>query len=590
MATVSVMEASVDAGLDVLGLATALRGAEDFESAGVIGLGHLLEVSQRALDASRFRGGRMLRALIHLRPKDGYAGLYVLERGAGALTHPKEQQALLPSATVWRWIESGRVPVAVDVEMGMITPRAAEPQRVSFGSDADADDAMSDGSRLRLLQRGATHIYVLPLLVPGALAGMISLEAECPAGMGTEFIWGVCGADLEAAAWLAGPHLAGLPHRVTTEGFARDALLPVVGPTMAPVVNVFKAFAAEEETLLVRGETGAGKSRIARWCHSQSPRRRGPFEVLDLHTVPEETQMGELFGWKKGAFTGAVQDHDGYVTRANGGTLFIDEVDKLSLKAQAALLFLLEERRYRVLGDQGEPRRANVRFMVGTNADLGAAVTEGRFREDLYYRINVLPLALPPLRDRLDEVADWARFMLDRLHAERGGVGPVSMSREAQAALRLRSWPGNLRQLDNMMRRAYTLASLEQGGEAGLRVEVKHLEMAEGLEGASRETPRSPLAQLRAAATQLVTALMTADPPLDLTEVDLPGALHGVLLGEAVRLTGDREAAFRLLGREELVKNRNHHKALRRDWGRLQALASILGEDLPDPQDGTLDA
>ncbi|MCA9554227.1 MAG: sigma-54-dependent Fis family transcriptional regulator [Myxococcales bacterium] len=583
------MASPVPEGQDLSGLASALRGAEDFERAGVVGLGHLIEVADAALQASRFTGGRMLRATLHLRPKDGYAGLFVLERGADALTHPGEVQAILPSATVWRWIEAGRVPVAVDVEMGLITPRSAEPQVVNFSHGAAEDEAMSDGSRLRLLQHGATHIYVLPLLVPGGLAGMISLEAECPAAMGTEFIWGACEISLEAAAWLAGPYLAGLPLRVTAEGFARDALLPVVGPTMAPVVNVFKAFAAEEETLLMRGETGSGKSRLARWCHSQSPRKAGPFEILDLHTVPEETQMGELFGWRKGAFTGAVQDHAGYVARADGGTLFIDEVDKLSLKAQAALLFLLEERRYRVLGDQGEPRRANVRFMVGTNADLKAAVAEGRFREDLYYRINVLPLALPPLRERLDEVADWALFMLERRHRERGGVGPISMSKEAQAALLLRTWPGNLRQLDNMMRRAYTLASLERRGE-GVRVEARHLDMAEGLEGGARDRPRTPLSVLREAATQLVTTLMSADPPLDLTQVDLPGALHGAVLAEAVRLTGDREAAFRLLGREELVKNRNHHKALRRDWGRLAALAAVLGEDLPEGPDGPLDA
>jgi MoxR-like ATPase len=584
------MATPAPAALDVAALAAALRAAEDFDAAGVVGLGHLLAVAEDALARSPYQGGQLLRATLHLRPKAGYAGLFVLERGATALTHPKEAQALLPSATVWRWIEAGRVPVAVDVELGIITPRASEPQVVSFGPDPGDDEAMSDGSRLRLRQRGATHIYALPLLVPSGLAGMISLEAECTAAMGTPFIWATCEAALESAAWLAGPYLAGLPRRATHEGFARDALLPVVGPTMAPVVNVFKAFAAEEETLLILGETGSGKSRIARWCHSQSLRGDGPFEILDLHTVPEETQMGELFGWRKGAFTGAVQDHAGYVARAEGGTLFIDEVDKLSLKAQSALLFLLEERRYRVLGDPGEPRRANVRFMVGTNADLKAAVAAGRLREDLYYRINVLPLALPPLRERLDEVADWARFMLERRHQERGAAGAVTLSRDAQAALQLRAWPGNLRQLDNMMRRAYTLASLERRGEDGIRVEARHLDAAEGLEGSSRDLPRTPLAVVREAATQLVTAFMSADPPLDLTPLDLPGALYGAVLAEAVRLTGDREAAFRLLGREELVKNRNHHKALRRDWGRLVALAAALGEVLPEGPDGPLDA
>lgn len=566
-------------------IATRLREAEDFDSAAVVSLGHMLELAQAALTNSTYKHGRLMRALLHIRPRHGYEGLYVLEAGATELSSPSGEQDLLPSATVWRWIEAGREPVAVDVELGLITPRASAPQVVSFGPAADG--SMSEGSRFRLLRRGATHLYVLPLMVPGGLAGMISIEAECAAALGTPFIWGECSADLDTTVWLAGPYLTGLPR--TAAAVAKDPLLPVVGPTMAPLVNVLKAFASEEETLLIRGETGTGKSRLARWVHAHSPRKDGPFELLDLHTVPEETQMGELFGWKRGAFTGAVGDHLGYVGRSEGGTLFIDEIDKLSLRAQAALLTLLEERRYRVLGATGDPRSANLRFVVGTNADLRALVKSGAFREDLYYRINVLPMALPPLRERLDEVGAWAEYMLARRHQEKHGAGAVHLAPEAQDVLRARAWPGNLRELDNMMRRAYTLAALD-GSRAQVQVGVRHIEMAEGLEsGIVSSSERSPLAQVRASITQLVRALMSADNPPDLAQVDFPGALHGILLAEAVRLTGDRETAFRLLGRGELVKNRNHHKALRRDWARALALYEALAEPVPDELQGSGD-
>src|SRR4051812_41931635 len=148
------------------------------------------------------------------------------------------------------------------------------------------------------------------------------------------------------------------------------------------------------------------------------------FEVLDILGVPEDLQMAELFGWKRGAFTGAVKDNPGAISRAEKGTLFLDEIDKLSMRAQAGLLRFIEERLYRMLGDDtSTTRRADVQLLVGPNADLKAAVRSGRFREDLYYRVNVLPVRLPPLAERLDELPKWAGYMLSRCHAESGGVG-----------------------------------------------------------------------------------------------------------------------------------------------------------------------
>src|SRR5262249_53269894 len=140
------------------------------------------------------------------------------------------------------------------------------------------------------------------------------------------------------------------------------------------------------------------------------------------------------------------------------GTLFLDEIDKLSLKAQAGLLRFIEERSYRMLGDDTTAeRRADVRLLVGTNADLRAAVRAGRFREDLYYRVNVLPVRLPPLAERLDELPRWADYMLNRRHREAAGEGAARLEPDAVKLLVSTPWPGNLRQLDNIVTRAYAL-------------------------------------------------------------------------------------------------------------------------------------
>src|SRR5262249_54735633 len=162
--------------------------------------------------------------------------------------------------------------------------------------------------------------------------------------------------------------------------------------------------------------------------------------------------------------------------RAERGTLFIDEIDKLSLRAQAGILHVLEERRYRSLGEGVSERKADVRFIVGTNANLEEAVREGRFREDLYYRITVLPLRLLPLDERADEIPLWADYMATRRHRESEPEGHASVSPAAARALAGRRWPGNLRQLDNVIRRAYALALVERGAAPkGVVLEERHI-------------------------------------------------------------------------------------------------------------------
>lgn len=557
-------------------LLQTLAGAESFEAVAEDVLRRCLDVVEAAVRLSPLRGARVLRAMLHLAPDRGFQGLYVLEVGSDRLEDPSPDQRLMPSAGAWSVMRTRGCAVEVDVATQVMrTVDGAAGQTAARRPRAE-DLPMSSGTHRKLLDRDATHVYALPVRAPGRLAGMISIEAQAMGAVGQPFVWGECHGSLSEIVALAGPYLASLPSQ-RRGGLEGDELLPVVGPSMAPLVQAVRAFAAEEETLLIRGETGTGKSRMARWAHARSPRADGPFEVLDLLSVPEDMQMGELFGWKRGAFTGAVEALVGAVSRADGGTLFIDEIDKLSMRAQAGLLTLLEEKRYRALGDARE-RTADVRFVVGTNADLHAAVAAGRFREDLLYRIDVLPVALPPLRERSDEIAGWAIYMLQRRHREKGRGGRAGVSPEAVAVLRTQRWPGNLRQLDNVVRRAYTLAALDpQGGD--VTIDARHLQTALGLGGVGGAD--TPIRALLDAFSTFVAALASEGRAVEVEGMDLGGALYGLLLAAALEATDGREEAFRLIGRGELIKNRNHHKVLRREAERAVDLARRLGEPVP---------
>jgi DNA-binding NtrC family response regulator len=351
---------------------------------------------------------------------------------------------------------------------------------------------------------------------------------------------------------------------------------------MAGVVEMLRVFAQQDETILLSGPTGAGKSRLARWCHEQSAKRGQSFETIDLAAVPEELQMAELFGWKKGAFTGALKDTPGAIARADGGTVFVDEIDKLSLKAQAGLLRVLEERRYRPIGDGAGDRSALVRFVVGTNVDLHGAVRAGRFREDLYYRINVLPVKVAPLAERRDEIPRWAAYMLGRRHRAGGRAGQASVTSEAERILCAQSWPGNLRQLDNIIRRGYALALLRAGASAeDLLLEGRDVKQALAFEVDAGQ--RFLLDLFQATAAAFVAEAERRRASGDSLDLDLADALRGCVLGTAVLKLGSKEEAFRLLGKEALVQNRNQQKTLKREMDRVEALCHALGEDKRNP-------
>ncbi len=222
-------------------------------------------------------------------------------------------------------------------------------------------------------------------------------------------------------------------------------------PAMERVRRSVALFGPSDLRVHVFGESGTGKEGVAKALHEASPRARRRLVAVNVAGFSDELVVGELFGHSRGAFTGAVAARDGYVAEADGGTLFIDEVGEMSPLAQVRLLRFLEDGEYQRLGETA-PRRADVRVISATNADLARRVREGRFRLDLWFRLKGELLVLPPLRDRGADVLLLARHFL-RTHATARGVPPPALSREAEAALLAHPWPGNVRELQSEMRR-----------------------------------------------------------------------------------------------------------------------------------------
>jgi two-component system response regulator GlrR len=215
--------------------------------------------------------------------------------------------------------------------------------------------------------------------------------------------------------------------------------------------------AESDATICLSGETGAGKEVIARVIHCNSRRARGPFFALNCSAIPESLFESELFGHVKGAFTGAQSAKRGLVQSAEGGTLFLDEIGEMPLNLQVKLLRAIQEREVLAVGAE-RPTKVNVRIITSTNKDLSAAVRAGTFREDLYYRIQVFPITVPPLRERRDDIPLLAQHFLQhsarRMQKEIRGFLPAAMQK-----LTLYSWPGNVRELENAIEKAVVLSS-----------------------------------------------------------------------------------------------------------------------------------
>lgn len=231
----------------------------------------------------------------------------------------------------------------------------------------------------------------------------------------------------------------------------------IVGTSKAiqKVFNLIATVAPTEGTVLITGESGTGKELVARAIHYNSPRREGPFIVVDCGTIPDNLMEAELFGYIKGAFTGATETHRGLIEIATKGTLFFDEIGNLSPGLQAKLLRLIQEKEFRPIGGR-ELIKADIRIIAATNKDLLLLVKEGAFREDLFYRLNVFPIHIPPLRERKEDISALANHFLKK-YSKDSGKNISYISAEAMKELFLYDWPGNVRELENVIHRAVIL-------------------------------------------------------------------------------------------------------------------------------------
>jgi two-component system, NtrC family, response regulator GlrR len=337
--------------------------------------------------------------------------------------------------------------------------------------------------------------------------------------------------------------VAGL--RRVVGGRSEDRRLLGVGPAIAKVRETIARLAPTEATVLVLGESGTGKELAARALHALSNRSKGPFVAVNCAALSPDLLESTLFGHTRGSFTGAVSDREGLFGAARRGTLFLDEVGEASLAVQAKLLRVLQERRYSRVGSTVE-EDADVRLITATNRDLRVEVAERRFREDLFYRLYVVPLPMPPLREHPEDVPLLAELFLERAAARHGLTAPT-LSPRALAALLAHPWPGNVRELENVLEAAILMS----GGAPITEEHLRDLQPPPAPEDATVPLPpRAPPAPtaLGAPLEEFAATLLTSDDAPTLRDAR-DAFERAYLVALLKRVSGSVTSAARLAGR-----------------------------------------
>ncbi len=340
-------------------------------------------------------------------------------------------RATASAATLWRWVEDGEGDVAI------------------------TDVIMPDENGLDLIPRIRRVRPELPVIVMSAQSTLTTAVQATQRGafdyLPKPFDLTELLATVERA--LKQPLAPAAPK--APEPSADDSL-PLIGrsPAMQEIYRIIARLTTTDLTVMINGESGAGKELVARALHDFGRRRQGPFVPINMAAIPRELIESELFGHERGAFTGATNRHIGRFEQANGGTLFLDEIGDMPPEAQTRLLRVLQEGEYTTVGGR-QPIRANARIIAATHRDLRALIRSGQFREDLFYRLNVVPIRLPPLRERPDDIPALAQHFLAKAQAE--GLPAKTMDHSAMALLSGYRWPGNVRELENLIRRLAAL-------------------------------------------------------------------------------------------------------------------------------------
>jgi len=334
------------------------------------------------------------------------------------------------AATLWRWVSQGEGDLVI------------------------TDVVMPDENAFDLLPRIKKMRPELPVIIMSAQ---------------NTFITAVRASEKGAYEYLPKPfdlkELIGIVGRALSEPKERARLpaksqsfesIPLVGrsPAMQEIYRVLARLMQTDLTVMITGESGTGKELVARALHDYGKRRSGPFVAINMAAIPRDLIESELFGHEKGAFTGANARSSGRFEQAEGGTLFLDEIGDMPMEAQTRLLRVLQQGEYTTVGGR-TPIKANVRIIAATNKDLRILIQQGLFREDLFFRLNVVPLRLPPLRERSEDVPDLIRHFFELV--EREGLPAKQLDQAALERLKRHRWPGNVRELENLARRLAAL-------------------------------------------------------------------------------------------------------------------------------------
>ena len=356
--------------------------------------------------------------------------------------------------------------------IGSLAGELGQAGRIALARGARLDHAAGLDAALERLRADARVDLVLAELATDIPALIAALHAE-------RFAVPVvaCGTDADAAAAVAAiragareflplPPDPELIAAILAAAAGESHALILRDPAMAAVVRRAEQVAGADASVLITGESGTGKEILAHHIHRRSRRAAGPFVALNCAAIPDNLLESELFGHEKGAFSGALARRIGKFEAAEGGTLLLDEISEMELRLQAKLLRAIQEREIDRLGGTG-PVRVNVRILATTNRDLGAEIAGGRFREDLYFRLNVITLRIPPLRERPADIAALAEHFARR-YAEVNALPWRPLSPLAQARLAAQPWRGNVRELENTIHRAVLLAETDSIGPDAL--------------------------------------------------------------------------------------------------------------------------
>jgi two-component system, NtrC family, response regulator PilR len=333
------------------------------------------------------------------------------------------------------------------------------------------DMRLADGEGLELVRHIASLGADLPVAVITAYGSTENAVAALKAGA---FDYVSKPVGLEQLRALVKSALS-LPDRVMAP--AQGQQLLGASQPLAQVREMIGKLSRTQAPVYISGESGSGKELAARLIHNNGARREQPFVPVNCGAIPENLMESEFFGYKKGAFTGAADDRDGFFQAANGGTLFLDEVAELPLPMQVKLLRAIQEKRVRKVGATQE-EAVDVRIICATHQNLGTLVAAGRFRQDLFYRLNVIELVMPPLRDCREDIPEISASILARLAAQAGGA-PARLSPQALESLGRYDFPGNIRELENILERAVALSGAAEIGADDLRLAPPQLDAGE---------------------------------------------------------------------------------------------------------------